>query len=329
LDSGKESSSWFDVADLAAGEYFIVVSGESTDPVDYWVNVSAYDYVEPSFPVVEPRADDADVIGDDATVLDVSSGYAWTDGLIDAEGDKDVYAFELAEADQVFVSGYAYRMDGTGFQVGLFDADGNEVAIDPESFSGFFELAAGKYFLVVSDAATEPVGYSLSVSTDETIFTTQGELLPGLDPKTPGSGDGSSGKDDSDGVGIEVVMFNASAPTDVNGDSRQTPLDVLIVISWLNEFGISTVADVRSEMSSRGESVENRYVDINNDGQISPLDALLVINQLNKNSSQSQSAELLGEGEGEDAAEVFAVSADWLFSQSDDESELWGAVELS
>ena len=57
------------------------------------------------------------------------------------------------------------------------------------------------------------------------------------------------------------------SPMDVNRDGAVTPLDVLLIINYLNK--------------ARGD--ENEYaLDVSQDGYISPLDALMVINYLNQ-----------------------------------------------
>ena len=79
---------------------------------------------------------------------------------------------------------------------------------------------------------------------------------------------------------------NAAQPTDVNGDSFISPIDVLLVINRLNTQGSGTLPSI--PMNSPAEV---QFVDTNNDGVLSPLDVLLVINEINASvGDRSQSA---------------------------------------
>ncbi|MCA9161826.1 MAG: hypothetical protein KDA62_02560, partial [Planctomycetales bacterium] len=66
---------------------------------------------------------------------------------------------------------------------------------------------------------------------------------------------------------------NAFNPFDVNDDGEIAPLDVLLLINHLNQFGAgpTDAAGVRP----------GTFVDTSGDDQVSPIDALLVINHLN------------------------------------------------
>jgi Dockerin type I domain len=319
-DPNSNSRSWAYFEGLGAGEFFAVVTGDNTDPTDYWLNISALDFVEPVFPEVTPRSDDADAIGESATVLDFTSGQAWTDGMIESAGDKDVFTFEATGVSVLHVSGYAYRANGSGFALQVFDADGNELAPSSDPISGaaflqFTDIVDGTYFIVVSDSATEPVGYSFSVASDNHIIYMLDNGGPVLFPGgNPGTDDGSSG-----GPVEEVSMHNAALPTDVNGDNKSTPSDVLRVINWLNANGVTSVASAKTQMAGSGESAaQNSFLDINNDGTISPLDALLAINELNRKYMNRNSPE----AEGESSSEQMAVNVDWIFAHCDSDSDL-------
>jgi hypothetical protein len=74
--------------------------------------------------------------------------------------------------------------------------------------------------------------------------------------------------------------------TDVDADGYVAPLDALLVINTLNEFG--------SRAASEGEGSEDTryFYDVNGDSSISPLDVLIIINELNGQSSPP------AEGEG-------------------------------
>jgi murein DD-endopeptidase MepM/ murein hydrolase activator NlpD len=77
---------------------------------------------------------------------------------------------------------------------------------------------------------------------------------------------------------------NSRNPNDVNFDTVVSPLDALIVISFINSSRRGVLPDVNPG------NLPPPYVDVNRDGQVTPVDALLVISQLNKQ----------GKGEGED-----------------------------
>ena len=79
---------------------------------------------------------------------------------------------------------------------------------------------------------------------------------------------------DSDGA-----WHNSTNPADVDNDGSVTPLDVLRVINYLNNFGPGYVLNGNPPP----------YLDVDGDNQVTPLDALRVVNQLNNN----------GNGEGE------------------------------
>ncbi|MFV2070224.1 MAG: Ig-like domain-containing protein, partial [Pirellulales bacterium] len=76
---------------------------------------------------------------------------------------------------------------------------------------------------------------------------------------------------------------NAANNMDVNGDGVISPIDTLLVINFLNEFGSVDVPDPAPPGPP--------FRDVNGDNQVTPLDALLVINFLNSTG--------LAEGEGE------------------------------
>jgi hypothetical protein len=84
---------------------------------------------------------------------------------------------------------------------------------------------------------------------------------------------------------------NAGMAHDVDGNGVVTPLDVLIVINWLNGNKAGPVPSTSPESAEGSLS----FVDVSGDNFVSPLDALMVINLLsNPTSVAVQSAE--GEG---------------------------------
>jgi len=66
---------------------------------------------------------------------------------------------------------------------------------------------------------------------------------------------------------------NPALPEDVNGDGVVSPVDSLLLIDLLNEFGDYELPPTRPD----GQP----YYDVNADGYVTPTDALLVINYLN------------------------------------------------
>ncbi len=83
----------------------------------------------------------------------------------------------------------------------------------------------------------------------------------------------------------------AIVPVDVNNDGQITPIDVMLLINYLNKHGSGPA---RPELIGTGEEFNN--YDVNGDGLITPLDALLLIQFLN-----ARSLTLRGGGEGESA----------------------------
>jgi len=79
---------------------------------------------------------------------------------------------------------------------------------------------------------------------------------------------------------------NSVDPLDASGDGRVVPLDVLIVINYLNEHGSGplTVPPVPP-------NVPPPFYDVSGDDFVSPIDALLVINFLNRQGGAGGEAE--------------------------------------
>ena len=77
-------------------------------------------------------------------------------------------------------------------------------------------------------------------------------------------------------IDLPSRWHNAAQPTDVNGDTFVSPIDVLLIINRLNTLGSGTLPPVPTDSAA-----EVQFVDTNNDGVLSPLDVLLVINEIN------------------------------------------------
>jgi subtilisin-like proprotein convertase family protein len=97
----------------------------------------------------------------------------------------------------------------------------------------------------------------------------------------------------SDGLAIdsqEVVITvlapnpwqNRSNPADVDGNGRVSPLDVLVLINYVNRFGSGPLPAYQPG---------DPYCDVSGDGEAGPIDSLLVINYLNAGAeAESESA---------------------------------------
>ncbi|MEO1615300.1 MAG: dockerin type I domain-containing protein, partial [Planctomycetota bacterium] len=107
-------------------------------------------------------------------------------------------------------------------------------------------------------------------------------------------------------VANQSPYHNDDNPYDVNQDGAVSPQDALIIINYLNHYGLGPV----------GYGLPNFGYDVNGDGQVTALDALLVINYINSLQggtgivgSEDPSVEKetvnggSGEGEGEDTGE--------------------------
>ena len=84
----------------------------------------------------------------------------------------------------------------------------------------------------------------------------------------------------------DLPFHNETLPEDVNGSGDVTPLDALLIINFLNDFGPSEV----------GPGNPNYDYDVNGDGRVTALDALLIINFINR---QERMPSTGGEGQPE------------------------------
>lgn len=92
----------------------------------------------------------------------------------------------------------------------------------------------------------------------------------------------------------------SKAHLDVNGDQSVSPLDVLLVINYLNNFVV-----VMPQSSNKLRE------DVNRDGFVSPLDVLVIINYLNARTEDSGSGE----------AAVAAPAVDLFFVEFENRSK--------
>jgi hypothetical protein len=101
-----------------------------------------------------------------------------------------------------------------------------------------------------------------------------------------------------------VSLQNRPLALDVDNDGSVTPLDALVIVNFLNQFGN------QSSFSEEARAL-NYFLDTNDDSTVAPLDVLLVINYLNTLGN-------LGGGEGEaSAAPLHSNSANDSTSATD------------
>jgi Dockerin type I domain len=333
------------------GEYFFVVTSDAAEDIDYGLSLNEYrSSVDEGTPDPEPRPDDADEMGPDATEWTLTNGIGEMYGTLETKGDVDVFRFSIGEFDYLDLRGLP--LDGSeALSVRLFFGDGrhwnfvmienSQVLVDSRELVGshFQRLPPGEYFLVVSGDTSQAVDYQISIRAynfpryqpDEVIDVLRNEdsnvddaeeiALPFRSPSESMEStvsQGVSGKNTADAfddntLSTQRIWHNESSPADVNADGRRTPLDVLLIVEWLNDKGASSVASAISVIESSGAaSNQSRFLDVNGNGKIEPLDALLAINELNREAN----LKLRAEGE---AAQQLAVNVDWIFSKLDDD----------
>jgi hypothetical protein len=91
------------------------------------------------------------------------------------------------------------------------------------------------------------------------------------------------------------LLHNAVNPLDVSGDAVIAPNDPMLVINYINTYGIGASA------VAEGEATGTPFYDVSADDTVSPIDALLIINYLNAHPLVGQS--LLSVGAGSPAGE--------------------------
>jgi hypothetical protein len=104
----------------------------------------------------------------------------------------------------------------------------------------------------------------------------------------------------------EAEFTNPGDPFDVNDDGAASPVDALILINFLNEFGNINLAALTG--AAEGES-GHYYYDTNRDRLISATDVLGIINHLNSLSTATGEGEALDAGPGSLLAGVDAPVA--------------------
>ncbi len=178
---------------------------------------------------------------------------------------------------------------------------------------------AGERFLGFMNVTTNAQGDALFTFTSpivvpagQFITTTATWLLDtDNDPATPLDPIGTSEFSDV----IEVILSNApwhnvARPLDVNNDQLISPIDVLLVINYLNTFGSGPLPSSRP--------LDTGFLDTNGDEVASPLDVLLIINFLN--------SKPLGEGEAPGRQVSLPTDLSYLFASPKKHDPL--AIEL-
>jgi len=94
------------------------------------------------------------------------------------------------------------------------------------------------------------------------------------------------------------VTTNPANPFDVNGDGEESPVDVLIVINYVNDHQ-SPATEFQQVAFLINSST---HADVDGDGQVAPRDALILINRLNERSMAATLSDSPAQGEGESAA---------------------------
>ncbi|MFM9066384.1 MAG: dockerin type I domain-containing protein, partial [Planctomycetota bacterium] len=100
---------------------------------------------------------------------------------------------------------------------------------------------------------------------------------------------------------------NPVDPLDVVPDGIIMPLDVLVIVNYLNSKGAGLLPQAPATQGPP-------FIDVNNDGWVSPLDALMVINYLNNPQGAANRAGAMFGGEGEafvKPEQVATLENDW------------------
>jgi len=117
------------------------------------------------------------------------------------------------------------------------------------------------------------------------------------------------------GAAGEGEYTNPNNPMDVNDDGNSSPMDVLILVNFLNQAGSTDLTTFAG--SGEGESSGVRYYyDVNGDMMISPMDALGLINHLNSSAAQGVG----GEGESRVDLSEAVIAAPVVVQTTDNET---------
>ncbi len=168
-----------------------------------------------------------------------------------------------------------------GFQTGLDPLGASAIEVFTVGLRAVQATPQGEPVMFYGDPADAPQGLHdillynppSAATVDRVSYGTASLVVVADAGTTSRSGETGPGNTNGNGGGTRGDL-------DVSGDGILSPLDVLLVINYLNSGG----------GSGEGEPSDDRY-DVNDDGIVSPLDALVLISALNDPASSS------GEGE--------------------------------
>ena len=165
------------------------------------------------------------------------------------------------------------------------------------------DLLANLQFTVNATASTGTTPLNIAASSGgaftELLDESDGNLTL-IPPPTDGASDANVDGLLTIRAPAVPVWHNAALRWDVNGDGTVTPLDVLLVINYLNSHpGDDSLPAVAIEPP--------QYYDVDNDGRGTAADALSVVNYLNANAAQPAEAESPFSRQTADTSDVWLI----------------------
>lgn len=244
---------------------------------------------DPGDPGQDPPAtggdDHVDVVGDNATEIEMDLWGGLADGVLEESGDQDVFVFDVDESGEYEISLLSAESD-IDTQLTLSDENGDEIASTGEVGSLadsllLTELNTGSYYLTVASSGLKDTGsyyldvYAMGDFNGGGGFFFESDQSGEVGDPWGNSDWGDLGTqvglgDDTESQGSWEDSFGQDAihDCDVNDDNVVTPLDALMIVNELNS-------------ADRTRNIADSY-DVNQDGAITPMDALLVVNTLNE-----------------------------------------------
>lgn len=193
---------------------------------------------------------------DNATKITLDTrGQGRADSRVGSAGATQYFAFNTTLAGRVTVATTA-TSGNLDTVLTLYDARGNQVAMN-DDYRGLnsrlqYNVNAGEtYYAKVSGWSGTTGNFRLNVSTQASRLAAR-------------------------------EWTNPADRFDVNGDSNHSPVDVLMIVNYLNSAAVS-----RSTVAA-GQTPTG-YFDVNADGSITPMDALTLVNHLNDPSADASS----------------------------------------
>lgn len=143
--------------------------------------------------------------------------------------------------------------------------ENSTISVEPIGFN----LSAGAIRILDSD--TNVIGNQTGNATTASLSggQTYAIVFPSQATQRRYSIDSSAGAD----ALTTQATTNLFRPTDSTANGTVTALDALVVINYLNEFGVGTIGNATRD---------DYYLDVNGDNVITAVDALTVINRLNE-----------------------------------------------